>query len=118
MPLDEHLGRWLATHRHSGYEYTRISKWLYKTMVKDQYLVTKRFDRRKGRDNAFVEEEESEIPDHPHPCLVLTKDNIVFPLTEYNLTRPPPTREGQEKITADNNDQLWESKKEWAALTC
>ena len=39
-----------------------------------------------GRDNAFAEEDESEVPAHSHLCLVLTKDEAVFPLTEYGTT--------------------------------
>ena len=41
--------------------------------------------------------------------LDLAEDEAVFPLTEYNLTRPP-TR-GAGNITSENKDQLLESEK-------
>ena len=69
--------------------YVRTSKWLYKTTVKDYFLITIRLGRHACKQIAFVEEIESEIPDHSHPCLVKTHDDTVFPATEYSIHHPP-----------------------------
>ena len=37
MPLNEHLGKWIPCQRHSVYECTRTSEWLYKTTVDNSY---------------------------------------------------------------------------------
>ena len=101
MPLDEHLGRWILCLRHSVYEYTRTSKWLYKTTVENSYPTTIRLGRHTSRRNVFVEESKSDIPDHSHHCLVTTQDGLVFPLTEYSVFRPPLPPAMQENITAE-----------------
>ena len=61
--------------------------------------------------NAFVEESESKIPDHSHPCLVETHDDTVFPATEYSIHRPSPPLPVRENVTTENGDALFTSKK-------
>ena len=117
MPLDEHLGRWIPCRRHSVYEYTRTSEWLYKTTVKDDFPITIRLGRHACKENVFVEENESDIPDPSHSYLMVTQDDIVFPATAYSMHRPPPPPPERENVMTENKDVLFTSKKWWDAPT-
>ena len=88
MPLDEHLGGRISCQRHSVYKYTMTSELLYKTTVDDSYPTTVCLGRHSSRHDAFVEDSESDVPDHSHPCFVTVQHDLGFPLTEHSVFIP------------------------------
>ena len=84
---------------------------MYKTTAKDDFPTTIRLGRHACKQNTFVEESESEIPDHSHPCLAETHDDTVFQATEYSIHHPPPPLPVHENLTTENRDALFTSKR-------
>ena len=111
MPLDNRLGHWNQVDNHSIYEYVRTKEWLYRTTVEDFRPTTTRFKLHRLLLNVYVPDEESEIPEHSHPCLIKETSHGVMPLTVYQTNPTPSAEEPREWISRLNEDLLWTSDK-------